>query len=332
MPGQGCWGNSQPPAGVALDRGHPWAQHLQHLWPFNDGGAGAGGTTQDVAAGAVGQFKSGAVWRRGGHGTGAYCEIGTNNQVLLGTTDGLQLPTHDCTILLGQTKLDPATLAPSFSFAVDDGGDATLRLNAQLPWSDGVTSFDFGGASEGTTRLSVSGLTYGDDFWAFTAGPRGMEIWQNSILRASNAGNPTRGTTSAPFALGAAIGKAVTADRVLAWYFAVFAKQLPKGTLAGLSALPFAMFAPPVWRRYFISSVAVQTAVPISDISSGSWTPSTGASLFGTIDETVADDSDFDSSGVTPTADVMEVRLTSLTDPSSSTGHSVSYRYRKPSN
>jgi hypothetical protein len=40
--------------------------------------------------------------------------------------------------------------------------------------------------------------------------------------------------------------------------------------------------------------VSYRYAYPISDQSSGSWAPSAGGSLYGTIDETVADDSDYD--------------------------------------
>lgn len=72
------------------------------------------------------------------------------------------------------------------------------------------------------------------------------------------------------------------------------------------------------------------TAVPISDTISGTWAPSTGASLFGTIDESVASDVDFISSSVSPNqADFSEVKFGALSDPLSSTGHVVSYRYKK---
>jgi hypothetical protein len=71
---------------------------------------------------------------------------------------------------------------------------------------------------------------------------------------------------------------------------------------------------------------APQTAAPTSDISAGGWNPSTGGTLYGTIDETTADDADYDidmSSGST-----MEVKFAGLTDPASSTGHIVRYRVK----
>lgn len=58
--------------------------------------------------------------------------------------------------------------------------------------------------------------------------------------------------------------------------------------------------------------------------------PSTGASLFGTIDESVASDADFDTSAVSPIqADFFEVKFSPLSDPLSSVGHQVGYRYKK---
>jgi hypothetical protein len=68
----------------------------------------------------------------------------------------------------------------------------------------------------------------------------------------------------------------------------------------------------------------VQNAAPTSTISSGSWTPSTGATLYGTIDEASADDADYDVD--TSAGSTMEVKFAGLTDPASSTGHIVRYR------
>lgn len=59
-----------------------------------------------------------------------------------------------------------------------------------------------------------------------------------------------------------------------------------------------------------------QTALPVSDVSAGTWTPSTGATLFATIDDDPAiDDTDYDLSGATPVNDTMEVALQALDVP-----------------
>ena|SRR5215203_549705 len=79
-------------------------------------------------------------------------------------------------------------------------------------------------------------------------------------------------------------------------------------------------------------SRAAQIAVPISDISDGSWLNELGSNtnLFASIDESAASDVDYIISSAlgSGSSDTCEVGLTSLTDPTSSSGHTVSYRYR----
>jgi hypothetical protein len=72
-----------------------------------------------------------------------------------------------------------------------------------------------------------------------------------------------------------------------------------------------------------------QFARPSSDVSAGSWTPSTGTTLWETLDETSASDSDFVRSENDPSGSAAEVGLSSVTDPSVSTGHVARYRYQK---
>lgn len=62
---------------------------------------------------------------------------------------------------------------------------------------------------------------------------------------------------------------------------------------------------------------------PASDVSDGAWLPSAGGDLYATIDESSASDSDYD---YTESESAFEVALSTGTDPSSSTGHTVRYR------
>jgi hypothetical protein len=65
-------------------------------------------------------------------------------------------------------------------------------------------------------------------------------------------------------------------------------------------------------------------------VIAGGWSPSTGASLYATIDEATASDADFDASPQSPASAVeMKVRLAPVADPAASTGHVVHYRYQK---
>lgn len=66
-----------------------------------------------------------------------------------------------------------------------------------------------------------------------------------------------------------------------------------------------------------------QMLSPTSDISSGAWTPSTGATLYGVLDEPIADDADYIYTG---TASTSEVKFSPAADPRVSDAHVVRYR------
>lgn len=146
-------------------------------------------------------------------------------------------------------------------------------------------------------------------------------------------------TTGAPSGAGGdrTLGYSLAAStRALAGTFGPFgfwrSRALGAADIALLAQQPEALYERPRFWTLSPPLVAVQTAVPISDISAGSWTASTGTALYAMLDETPASDSDYDQSATPrPSSDVMEVRVTSLTDPASSSGHVVRYRARKPS-
>ena len=70
-----------------------------------------------------------------------------------------------------------------------------------------------------------------------------------------------------------------------------------------------------------------QTAAPTSDISTGSWSPSTGSTLYGVLDE-ASPGSDTDFIYTATASDVCEVKFATMTDPTSSSGHKVRYRLK----
>ncbi len=74
-----------------------------------------------------------------------------------------------------------------------------------------------------------------------------------------------------------------------------------------------------------------QFARPSVDVTIDNWQTQAGGTtnLFQTIDESSADDADYVRSQLTPTTDVYVVKLSSVVDPLSSTGHILRYRYGK---
>lgn len=119
---------------------------------------------------------------------------------------------------------------------VDAASPAATSNNANvyLPYQiDGKVYWRWGaGEVEGTGSLSVASLSFAPtDWWAFTAGPRGMEIWQNGHLVGSNSASPTRtGTTGA--LLGAVASNAPGASNMFVGMLATFGEQLPQSVLS----------------------------------------------------------------------------------------------------
>jgi hypothetical protein len=167
---------------------------------------------------------------------------GTTDVTVLGS-DTLLLPTTECTIVVGQFKMDTTNRnAVSFGIETDTVG---AFCAGYIPFSDGVTYFDFGGQTNGVTRVQVAGLTIGDDIWCMTVGPREMAIYQNGIPRVSSAINPTRTSAGVNFQLGKhKITAPITSDLVKYSFFFIYHRQLLTKEIAFISMNPFCWVAP----------------------------------------------------------------------------------------
>jgi len=76
--------------------------------------------------------------------------------------------------------------------------------------------------------------------------------------------------------------------------------------------------------------MCAQFARPTADSVDGSWTDQAGGtSLFAAIDETTASDADYIRSSPNPSSDLVKIKLGSVSDPGSSSGHIVRYRIGK---
>ena len=98
---------------------------------------------------------------------------------------------------------------------------------------------------------------------------------------------------------------------------------IPQHLANSLSANPWQIFEPEIVPLWVPAGGAPQLLVPISDVSAGAWTPSTGTSLYATLDEATYSDADYI---VTSSASTCEMRVTTASDPSVSTGHILRYR------
>lgn len=115
-------------------------------------------------------------------------------------------------------------------------------LNAHVPWSDGTTYFDFGGNS-GERRVSVAGLDYSKPTCLiFSAGPRGLEIWQDGILRASNTTAASRTSISKNVTIQN--GVVTLSDLQKIYLCALWDKQFSQQQNFAFTKNPWQLFAP----------------------------------------------------------------------------------------
>lgn len=78
------------------------------------------------------------------------------------------------------------------------------------------------------------------------------------------------------------------------------------------------------------ASSAIQKAAPVADSVDGAWTTQAGGSaLAAAIDETTPEDADYITSEASPSTSPCRVKLDSLGDPESSTGHIIRWRISK---
>jgi hypothetical protein len=180
------------------------------------------------------------------HGGMSVTHYSTGNITQLLDSDSV-LATSETSFFIHYEKHDTTNRASAL-FGINVSTGDPDRCGAHAPYSDGTVYWDFGGSTEGATRLSVAGLTFGNDVWCFNTGPRGMEIWQNGHLVASNAATPTRTLSGNQLALGIHAGTG--SDLVYYYSATMFNMQVPEtlcraitgnyyGTLFEESPIPY---------------------------------------------------------------------------------------------
>lgn len=124
-----------------------------------------------------------------------------------------------------------------------DTATAAQQLFVLLPWSDSTVGWVYGSSAAGSVSIPLSSLTLGDDLWMFTAGNRGVEMWQNGILRAATTtGVPTRNTGATLFKMPAwTAGNDFFGDTAL---IMTWRRELPQAALKVLSENPWQVFQP----------------------------------------------------------------------------------------
>ena len=96
-----------------------------------------------------------------------------------------------------------------------------------------------------------------------------------------------------------------------------------QGTLTTEQNAPSVSWGSSVKITLPVNIVAPQLLAPVSDVSAGGWTPSSGSDLYAMLDESVASDADYI---VSATASACTLAFAAGSDPAVSTGHILRYR------
>jgi len=227
--------STKPALGTALNLSH--ALIPDHAWMFQEG---SGASVDRLTGVATASVPVGYAWATGAWGPCAECTSVLHKWSLV-TDASTVLPTTAMTAVLAYKKTDGSNRNSS-AFGVDTAIVAEM-CGALCPYGDGKVYWDFGGFTEGTSRLSVGGLSFGDDLWIFTSGARGMEIWQNGTKRASNAATPTRSASTAAWTLGKDYTIASDVAQTACLY--TYNRQLSEANIASLFTDPFQWFVQP---------------------------------------------------------------------------------------
>lgn len=167
----------------------------------------------------------------------AYRLNGTGNTVTLIPTSSTLLPTTQGVTFVFSGKV-LTTVANGDWGILNSGAPVGERCGCHFPYTDGTVYFDYGGATNGSTRVQVASLTFAEsDVFVFSVGARGMEIWQNGVLRASNGANPSRSASSSAWGLGGNNSDGASASPNAAWTaVGMTRRQLSSGICAQLSS------------------------------------------------------------------------------------------------
>jgi hypothetical protein len=236
----------KPPPGTGLDINHPYCP--DHCWPFLSSSNVVHCLTRSFHIATPNQtIWAGSQTMVPGRKYGLSVRHGANTDHLnLADTpavvDSIVGFGGGFTVLICYRKTD-GTARAATAFGVDgalSGADCCLLL---LPYSTGDAYWRY--AASGANDVVCSGLTYGDDLWVATTGTRGMELWQNGLLRGSNSANPTRITAGSY--LGCPAGTPNWADLSDTALIMTWRRQLTRSAIRDLSVNPWQVFEPIRW-------------------------------------------------------------------------------------
>ncbi len=205
------------------------------------------GTVSELA---IGTNNSGTAYR-----TDVAGSAGGNANVRILTDVNTVLPNQECTIFVVTTPLD-TTNRMSQLFGIDSTGLPGHSIGAHVPNSSGNIHWEFGNGETAGNFIDWTGYTKTPgrvDVFGFRAGPSGMQIWNNGILRANTATVPTRtiSGTLGYLLFDGAFKNFFGGDVVDINFLSMFAHEMSDAELQHLSANPYDVLAPANPLSYF---------------------------------------------------------------------------------
>ncbi len=255
MPGQGYWGNAYPPAGVALAVGHPLTAGLVGGWFFTIGGgkqvpnivaAPSYATLDANVTRGMSIGTPAAIWTTGTSGI-----VATQSGPLLGGRPNwsivarMYLPTIGGS---GRAIYCERAASGNDILKLDYQGNNGDQLDLTYR-NDSGTLIQLASANIHDGRPhDVAGTKRGTDCRIYIDG---FQVNQGTFGSSSDA------FTDAGLAsrIGADAGDSNAYWLGSIYYVLVYNRTLSQVEIQEIGAEPYAIFAPPVWRRYFIPHV-----------------------------------------------------------------------------
>lgn len=248
------WGRTKPPPGTGIDWGCPLTRGLVGCWLLNDR---AGRSARDLAGGAHGSIAAGVTWRGGLTGT----TLKFNNSV------GVDITAASSAKLLSNTLTveslvfyDNTSLTQGIFEKTNSSNNVNTCYNLFID-----TSFAYFRVMDSALAQHDSSVSIAVNRWHHIVG-----TYDRTNVRLFVDTEPTTPTaftgtvsdgTNGLAELGI-LGNAVYPfyDRIE--YVRIWSRALSRADIEQLYAQPYAMFAPPVWRRYFVPAAAGPAVTP----------------------------------------------------------------------
>jgi hypothetical protein len=246
MPSTGFW-RSKPPAGSTLDRAHPLAQGLVGCWLLNEG---AGGAVTNLADGRLSSpAVGGPTW--GGLAEGPALVLnGTSQYVPLGDYD-LDYITIVARVRAGSGGLG-VLVNKNYDGVNVPYGFGTRFTGSQI--NEGMTYYDGSWHGSGlATNIDGDGREHvvGGTFDGVN-----LRYWLDGVVNSSNTVSATvLPKNDNPADLGTYRANGHYYEGSVAWLL-IYQRALSAAEMQALATDTYQLFAPPVWRRYFIVSEA----------------------------------------------------------------------------